>query len=91
MYRLHAERPRRAAEAHDAQAQLTEHYSLAMACARVPIADCFRLERLIGAEAAMEALQDGLRQRKVTVAELSQMVDALPSRRLKAVLDARSI
>lgn len=55
------------------------------------VADCFRFERLVGAEAAMEALQDGLRQRKLTVAELSRVVEILPSRRLSAALDARSI
>jgi len=55
------------------------------------IVDCFRFERLVGAEAAIEALQDGLRQRKVTVAELSRVEDVLPSRRLRAFLDARSI
>ena len=42
-------------------------------------------------EAAMEALQDALRQRKVTVAELSRVEEVLPSRRLRAVLDARLI
>ena len=42
-------------------------------------------------EAAMEALQDGLRQRKLTVAELSRVAGVLPSRRLSAALDARSI
>jgi len=55
------------------------------------IADCFRFERLVGPEAAMEALQDGLRQHKVTVAELARVADMLPSRRLTAVLDLRSI
>ena len=55
------------------------------------VADCFRFERLIGPEAAMEALQDGLRQRKVTVAELSRVVELLPSRRLTAALDVRWI
>jgi len=55
------------------------------------IVDCFRFERLVGAEAAIEALQDGLRQRKVTVAELSRVEDVLPSRRLRPFLDARSI
>lgn len=55
------------------------------------IADCFRFERLVGPEAAMEALQDGLRQRKVTVAELSRVAEVLPSRRLSAALDLRSI
>lgn len=55
------------------------------------VADCFRFERLVGPEAAMEALQDGLRQRKLTVAELSRVVEILPSRRLSAALDARLI
>lgn len=55
------------------------------------VADCFRFERLVGPEAAMEALQDGLRQRKMTVAELSRATEVLPSRRLSAALDARSI
>lgn len=55
------------------------------------VADCFRFERLVGPETAMEALQDGLRQRKVTVAELSRVVDVLPSRRLTAALDVRLI
>lgn len=39
----------------------------------------------------MEALQDALRQRKVSVAELSRVVEVLPSRRLAAALDVRSI
>jgi len=55
------------------------------------VADCFRFERLVGPEAAMEALQDGLSQRKVTIAELSRVAEVLPSRRLRAALDARSI
>jgi predicted transcriptional regulator of viral defense system len=55
------------------------------------VADCFRFERLVGPEAAMEALQDGLRQRKVTVAELTRVVELLPSRRLSAALDVRLI
>jgi predicted transcriptional regulator of viral defense system len=55
------------------------------------VADCFRFERLVGPEVAMEALQDALRQRKVTVAELSRVVEILPSRRLSAALDTRSI
>jgi len=55
------------------------------------VVDCFRFERLVGAEAAMEALQDGLRQRKLTVAELSAVAEVLPSRRLNAILDTRSI
>jgi predicted transcriptional regulator of viral defense system len=55
------------------------------------VADCFRFERLIGPEAAMEALQDALRQRKVTIAEISRVADVLPSRRLSAALDMRLI
>lgn len=55
------------------------------------VADCFRFERLVGSEAAMEALQDALRQRKVTVAELSRVAEVLPSRRLRAALDMRLI
>jgi predicted transcriptional regulator of viral defense system len=55
------------------------------------IVDCFRFERLVGPEAAMEALQDGLRQRKVTIAEIARVAEVLPSRRLSAALDVRSI
>jgi predicted transcriptional regulator of viral defense system len=55
------------------------------------VADCFRFERLVGPETAMESLQDALRQRKVTIAELSRVAEVLPSRRLTAALDVRSI
>ncbi len=55
------------------------------------VVDCFRFERLVGPEAAMEALQDGLRQRKLTIAELSRAAEILPSRRLSAAVDIRSI
>ncbi len=55
------------------------------------VVDCFRFERLLGPEVAMEALQDGLRRRKFTIAELSRIVQVLPSRRLSAALDLRSI
>lgn len=55
------------------------------------VADCFRFERLVGPETAMEALQDSLRQRKVTVAELARVAEVLPSRRLRAALDLRLI
>jgi predicted transcriptional regulator of viral defense system len=54
------------------------------------VADCFRFERLVGPEAAMEALQDGLRRHKATIAELARVADVLPSRRLSAALDMRS-
>jgi len=55
------------------------------------IVDCFRFERLVGPEVAMEALSDSLRRRKVTVVELSRVGDVLRSRRLSAALDVRSI
>lgn len=55
------------------------------------VADCFRFERLLGPEIPMEALQDGLRQRKFTIAELSRIAEVLPSRRLNAALDSRSL
>lgn len=55
------------------------------------VADCFRFERLVGPETAMEALQDALRQRQVTVAQLSRVEEILPSRRLRAALDTRLI
>lgn len=53
------------------------------------VADCFRFERLVGPEAAMEALNDGLRRRKFTLAELSRVEELFPSHRLSAALDAR--
>lgn len=55
------------------------------------IVDCFRFERILGPEIPMEALTDALRQRKVTVVELSRVLAVLPSRRLRAALDVRSI
>jgi len=55
------------------------------------IVDCFRFERLIGPEAGLEALRDGLQRRIVTTADLSRVEEVLPSRRLRAVLDARSL
>jgi predicted transcriptional regulator of viral defense system len=55
------------------------------------IVDCFRFERLVGPEAAMEALHDALAQRKLTTAEISRVEDVLPSRRLRAALDSRLI
>lgn len=50
------------------------------------IADCFRFERLVGAEAAIEALDDGLGTHKVSVAELERVLAVLPSRRLREAL-----
>jgi predicted transcriptional regulator of viral defense system len=55
------------------------------------VVDCFRLERLVGAEVAMEALHDALRHKKTTVAELSRVEGVFPSRRLRAALDVRSV
>jgi predicted transcriptional regulator of viral defense system len=55
------------------------------------IIDCFRLERLIGPEIAIEALQDAMRRHLVTVGELSRTEEMLPSRRIRAQLDARLI
>lgn len=55
------------------------------------VVDCFRFERLVGAEVAMEALQDALRLRKVTIAALSRVEEVLPARRLRAALDVRSL
>ena len=40
----------------------------------------------MGAEAAIEALDDGLRSRKVSVAELERVLEVLPARRLRAAL-----
>ena len=50
------------------------------------IVDCFRFQRLIGREAALEALREGLRDRKVTTAELSRTLEELPSRHLSNIL-----
>jgi predicted transcriptional regulator of viral defense system len=55
------------------------------------IADCFRFARLVGPEIAIEALDDALRQRLVTVADVSRAEEVLPSRRLRAALEMRSI
>lgn len=54
------------------------------------VADCFRFERLVGREVAIEALQHALRQRIATVAELARVEEVLPSRRLRAALDLMS-
>lgn len=51
------------------------------------VLDCFRFERLIGREAAMEALRDGLRHRKFTVDALYCAMECLPSRGLTAALE----
>ena len=55
------------------------------------VVDCFRFERLIGREAALEAVHDALRQRIVTTDELTRALDVLPSRLLSAALEVRSL
>ena len=52
------------------------------------IVDCFRFQRLVGREAAMEALREALQDRKVTTAALRRTLEVLPSRRLSAILEA---
>jgi predicted transcriptional regulator of viral defense system len=52
------------------------------------VVDCFRYERLVGREAAMEALRDALQQKKVTTDALFRTLEVLPSQRLRAVLEA---
>ena len=52
------------------------------------IVDCFRFQRLIGREAALEALEEALRDRKVTASALMRMLEVLPSRRLRAILES---
>jgi predicted transcriptional regulator of viral defense system len=51
------------------------------------VLDCFRFERLVGREAAMEALRDGLSHRKFTVDALYRAMECLPSRGLAAALE----
>ena len=51
------------------------------------IVDCFRFERLIGREAALEALQDALQGNKVTTTDLRRVLEVLPSRRLSTILE----
>ena len=55
------------------------------------VVDCFRFERLIGREAALEAVHDALRQRIVTTDELTRALDVFPSRLLRAALEVRSL
>ena len=52
------------------------------------IVDCFRFQRLVWREAALEAVQEALRDRKVTTAALTRTLEVLPSRRLSAILEA---
>ena len=52
------------------------------------IVDCFRFERLIDREAAVEVLKESVQDRKVTIDQLSRMLRVLPSRRLSLILDS---
>ena len=51
------------------------------------LVDCFRFQRLIGREAALEALREALDDRKVTTAELLRTLEVLPSRRLSTIME----
>ena len=51
------------------------------------VVDCFRFQRLVGREAALEALREALQDRKVTAAELRRTLEVLPSRRLSAIME----
>ena len=51
------------------------------------VVDCFRFQRLIGREAALEALREAIQDRKVTTAELMRTLEVLPSRRLSAIME----
>ncbi len=52
------------------------------------VVDCFRFERLVGREAALEALREALQDKKVTIAALARTLEVLPSRRLRSILEA---
>ena len=52
------------------------------------IVDCFRFERLIGREAAVEALRESLYDRKVMSDEIMRVLEVLPSRRLRAIMES---
>lgn len=51
------------------------------------IVDCFRFQRLIGREAALEALKEALQERKVTMDALAHTLRVLPSRQLNMILE----
>lgn len=53
------------------------------------VADCFRYQRLIGREAAQEALRDALARKKTTVDALERALEVLPSRALASALANR--
>jgi predicted transcriptional regulator of viral defense system len=55
------------------------------------IVDCFRYERLIGRETAIEAYKEAFRSKKITVDGIYRTLETLPSRRLRMVLEATGI
>ena len=52
------------------------------------VVDCFRFQRLVGREAALEALREALEDGKVTTAALMRTLEELPSRLLRAILES---
>lgn len=52
------------------------------------VVDCFRFERLVGREAAAEALKESLQDRKVTTDDLVRTLRVLPSSRLRLILES---
>jgi predicted transcriptional regulator of viral defense system len=55
------------------------------------VADCFRLERLAGAGAGVEALRDALGRGLVTLEQLARIEGALPCRPLRDLLAAAQV
>lgn len=51
------------------------------------IVDCFRFERIVGRNVAMEALRDAMSRRRVTTDRLMRTLDVLPPQRLSAALE----
>ena len=55
------------------------------------VVDCFRFQRLIGREVAVEALREAIQDRKVTASGLMRVLEVLPSRRLRGILESGMI
>lgn len=72
---------------HGIQDRLLEGVPVRMTSPARTIVDCFRFERLIGRDVAIEALRDALRLRKVTTDALFRSLEQLPSRLLRNVLE----
>ncbi len=51
------------------------------------VVDCFRFQRIIGREAAMQALRDVLRRKTVPIDEILRTLEVLPSRILRTVIE----